>query len=284
MTHSTVSPALLRKARTTAVNAAMQAGRIIMSNLGKKVTVDEKQRHDFVTRVDKEAESAIIAIIQRAFPGHEILAEESGLQKQQTEFRWIIDPLDGTTNFIHGFPLFCVSIALEIQGIISVGVVYEPVRKELFEAVSGQGAYLNGKPVRVSACSDPSRALLATGFPYRDFRLVDNYMDLFKYFMSHSAGVRRPGSAAMDLCYLACGRLDGFWELFLNPWDVAAGVLIIKEAGGQLSDFSGGNNYVYHGNIIGSNGNIHDWMVDAARNYFGNHLNSFDGMKYDNNT
>lgn len=274
------TPHFLRKAKTVAVNAALKAGRIITSYTGKNLSVNEKRLHDFVTQADKESEEAIIKTIRSAFPDHDILAEESGLHKQSSECRWIIDPLDGTTNFIHGLPLYCVSIALEINGVISVGVVYEPVRKELFSAVSGRGAFLNGKPIRVSECSEPSKALLATGFPYRDYSMIENYLQLFKYFMTHSAGIRRPGSAALDLCYLACGRVDGFWELFLNPWDVAAGAVIIAEAGGALSDFNGGNNYIYGGNIIGSNKSMHPWMIAAARDHFSEHLNQLGNLGY----
>ncbi len=275
------TPHFLRNAKSVAVNAALMAGRIISSYTGKNLSVEKKQQHDFVTQADKESENAIIKTIRRAFPDHDILAEESGLHKHSSVYRWIIDPLDGTTNFIHGLPLYCVSIALEISGVITVGVVNEPIRKELFTAVSGQGAYLNGKRIRVSDCGDPSRALLATGFPYRDYSMVENYLQLFKYFITHSAGVRRPGSAALDLCYLACGRVDGFWELFLNPWDVAAGSIIITEAGGSLSDFNGGKNYIYGGNIIGSNNHLHPWMIAAARDYFSEHMNLLSNPKPD---
>ncbi len=267
-----LSPHFLRKVKATAVSSALMAGRYILSSVGGSFTVDEKQKHDFVTEVDRKAETIIIEKIRSAFPDHDILAEESGLHRQTSDFRWIIDPLDGTTNFIHGFPFFCVSIALEISGKITIGVVFEPVRKELFSAVAGHGAFLNGRPIRISACGSPSQALLATGFPYRDYRMMDDYMHLFEYFMKNSAGVRRPGSAAMDLCYLACGRIEGFWELYLNPWDVAAGSLIIQEAGGTITDFSGGMNYLYHGNILGSNGKIHSWMLEAAKKYFEDRL------------
>lgn len=266
------SLAFLRQAQTIAVNAAKKASRVILSYLGKALSVDEKKKHDFVTAADRAAEEVIIQTIRRAFPDHDILAEESGQKQNNSRFRWIIDPLDGTTNFIHGFPFFCVSIALETDGCVEMGVVFDPNRNECFSAIVGQGAFLNGKKIHVSECSDPSNALLATGFPYRDYSHAEPYLSLFKYYMTHSAGIRRPGSAALDLCYLACGRIDGFWELYLKPWDVAAGSVIIQEAGGLLSDFSGGANYIYGGNIIGANQSLHAWMIAAAQDSFRNFL------------
>ncbi len=258
-----------KNARSVAVGAAMQAGRILSEYAGKTIRIDAKQHHDFVTEVDQRSEEAIIQYIRRAFPGHDILAEESGADPKGGDYRWIIDPLDGTTNFIHGMPMYAVSIALEVAGDLTVAVVYEPVRRELFVAEKGRGAYLNDRRLSVSRTSTLSRCLLATGFPFRDFSLVDDYLKSFRYFMSHVSGIRRAGSAALDLCYLACGRFDGFWELNLKPWDMAAGVLIIREAGGLVTSPSGGTDFLYRGNIVGSNGLIHPWMLEAFRELIG---------------
>lgn len=257
-----------RNARTVAIGAALQAARIIMDYFGKTVQIDAKQHHDFVTEVDRRSEETIIQYIHRAFPDHEILAEESGCHTNVSPYRWIIDPLDGTTNFIHGMPMFAVSIALEVEGDLKVGVVYEPIRKEMFVAEKGKGAFLNDRKIAVSKTSEHAHCLLATGFPFRNFDMLDDYLRLFKFFMMHVSGIRRPGSAALDLCYLACGRFDGFWELNLNPWDMAAGALIIKEAGGTITRFNGGDGFLYRGHVIGSNGLIQSWMLDAAREAF----------------
>lgn len=254
-----------RNALHVAVGAAMQAGRVIMDGYGKVLQVEAKQHHDFVTEVDKDAEASIIKYIRRAFPDHEILAEESGRHENVNACRWIIDPLDGTTNFIHGMPMFAVSIALEVGGELTAGAVYEPVRKELFTAEKNKGAFLNGRKISVSSEAEKSRCLLATGFPFRNYELLDEYLKIFKSFMTQVSGIRRPGSAALDLCYLACGRYDGFWELNLKPWDIAAGTLIIQEAGGVITDFSGRKDFLYKGNVIGSNSKIHSWMLDAVR-------------------
>jgi len=263
-----------RNAQTVALGAAMRASRIIMSNYGKTLQIDAKLHNDFVTHVDRQAEEAIIQHIGRAFPGHEILAEESGAKELKSDYRWIIDPLDGTTNFIHGIPMFAVSIALEIRGTLSLGVVHEPVRKELFTAEIGKGAFLNGRKISVSKTVEKSHCLLATGFPFRAFTFLDDYLAIFKYFMTQTSGIRRPGSAALDLCYLACGRFDGFWELNLKPWDIAAGALIIKESGGSITDVSGGDRFLEKGNVVGSNGKIHDWMLNTMAEVFKERLNS----------
>lgn len=258
-----------RNAKSAAVGAALQAGRIISDYFGKAIQIDEKRKNDFVTEVDKSSEEAIIKYLHRAFPTHEILAEESGRHQRASECRWIIDPLDGTTNFIHGMPMFCVSIALEVAGELEVGVVYEPVRKELFVAERGHGAFLNDRKISVSANIEKPRCLLATGFPFKNFDFMDDYLSIFKAFMTQTAGIRRAGSAALDLCYLACGRFDGFWELNLNPWDMAAGTLMIREAGGKITNFSGGNNFLYRGNVIGSNSVLHEWMLSTVRDTIG---------------
>jgi myo-inositol-1(or 4)-monophosphatase len=257
--------AIPRNALHVAVGAAMQAGRAIMEGYGKALQIEAKQHHDFVTEVDKSSEAAIIKYIHRAFPDHEILAEESGKHENVNACRWIIDPLDGTTNFIHGMPMFAVSIALEVEGILTAAAVYEPVRKELFTAEKNKGAFLNGRKISVSTVSDKSRCLLATGFPFRNYELLDEYLQIFKSFMTQVSGVRRPGSAALDLCYLACGRYEGFWELNLKPWDIAGGTLIIQEAGGTITDFAGRNDFLYRGNVIGSNSKIHAWMLETVQ-------------------
>lgn len=262
-----------KNAVNVAVGAAMQAGRVIMESYGKVLQVEAKQHHDFVTEVDKRSEESIIRFVQRAFPSHEILAEESGQHQNVNACRWIIDPLDGTTNFIHGVPMFAVSIGLEVEGELTVGVVYEPVRKELFVAEKNKGAFLNNRKISVSSVTDRSRCLLATGFPFRYYELLDDYLKIFKSFMMQTSGIRRPGSAALDLCYLACGRFDGFWELNLKPWDIAAGTLIIKEAGGLVTDFAGQSNFLYKGNVIGSNTLIHPWMLDTVKDVLHDKIN-----------
>jgi myo-inositol-1(or 4)-monophosphatase len=260
-----------RQARSVAIGAALQAGRVIMEGYGQIERVDEKQHHDFVTDVDHRSEKAVIQHIRRAFPDHAILAEESGAQYEHT-CRWIIDPLDGTTNFIHGIPMFAVSIALEIAGELQLGVVYEPVRKELFVAEKGCGATLNDRRIYVSSHRTLSHCLLATGFPFRTLDHVDGYLRIFRSVMTQVSGIRRPGSAALDLCYLAAGRVDGFWELNLSPWDIAAGALMIEEAGGRITRFNGDPGFLYRGHVIGSNGLIHDWLLDEARRAFGDQI------------
>ena len=262
-----------RNVLSVATGAALQAGRIIMEGYGNVREVQTKQYHDFVTEIDKRSEECIIQHLERAFPSHGILAEESGASERSGSFRWIIDPLDGTTNFIHGIPLFAVSIALEVEGVLEVGVVYEPIRKELFTAQRGRGAFLNDRKIRVSKTNDLQRCVMATGFPFRNFDLIDGYLKSFRRFMTEVSGIRRPGSAALDLCYLAAGRYDGFWELNLNPWDMAAGALLIREAGGKITTFSGGDDFLARGNVVGSNTLIHDWMLGLLRESFEENIN-----------
>ena len=237
-----------------AVRAARSAGGVIIRNLGKleSLTIHSKDRNDFVTEVDQKAEQEIISILRRAFPDHGILAEESGV-REGNDFEWIIDPLDGTTNFLHGFPQFAVSIALRHKGRLEQGVVYDPMRQELFTATRGGGAMLNDRRIRVAKRDSLEGALLGTGFPFKSQQHLDAYLDMFRALFPRTAGIRRPGSAALDLAYVAAGRLDGFWELGLNIWDMAAGVLLIQEAGGLSSDFVGGHNYLESGNIVAGN-------------------------------
>ncbi len=250
--------------RTVAVAAAQQAGKIIADGYRTEFRVDFKgATTNLVTEVDRKAESAIIEALRQAFPDHQILAEEGGEgSRQKSPYKWIVDPLDGTTNFAHGFPAFCVSIGLEVDGRVELGVVYDPLRQELFEAEAGKGAFLNGERLRVSQAAALDRALLVTGFAYdQEGRRMN--LDHFSRFVLKAQGIRRTGSAAIDLCYVASGRVDGFWELKLYPWDVAAGSLIVAEAGGRVTNFAGQPFSIYTDNIVASNGKIHQAMVDV---------------------
>ncbi len=237
---------------TIAIKAARRAGSIInrASFDLDKLTVEQKAPSDYVSEVDRAAEQAIIQILHDAYPQHSILAEESGLTDKNSEYQWIIDPLDGTTNFLHGFPQYCVSIALAIKGVVTHGVIFDPVRNELFTATKGAGAFMNDRRMRVSKTLYIKDALIGTGFPYKEFGNVDRYMAIFKDMMQKSAGIRRPGAAALDLAYVACGRYDGFWEAGLNPWDVAAGGLFILESGGLIADFKGDSNWLNDGTVV----------------------------------
>ena len=234
-----------------AVTAARAAGSIIVRYLDRVDTLDVATKHmnEFVTQVDKEAEAIIIADIRKAYPNHAILAEESGAAGD-SEYRWIIDPLDGTTNYLHGFPQFCVSIALEHRGRLEQGVVFDPLRQELFTASRGAGARLNDRRIRVSRQNALEGSLLGTGFPFRGDYDLDTYLETMRALVPKSAGVRRAGAAALDLAYVAAGRLDGFWEFGLEPWDMAAGVLLIREAGGLVTDADGDEHYMDSGNIV----------------------------------
>jgi myo-inositol-1(or 4)-monophosphatase len=234
-----------------AVAAARAAGSIIVRYLDRVDTLDVATKHmnEFVTEVDREAEAIIIADIRKAYPNHAILAEESGAAGD-SEYRWIIDPLDGTTNYLHGFPQFCVSIALEHRGRLDQGVVFDPLRQELFLASRGAGARLNDRRIRVSRQSGLEGSLLGTGFPFRGAYDLDTYLETMRALVPKSAGVRRAGAAALDLAYVAAGRLDGFWEFGLEPWDMAAGVLLIREAGGLVTDADGDERYMESGNIL----------------------------------
>ncbi|HSD42213.1 MAG TPA: inositol monophosphatase family protein [Burkholderiales bacterium] len=234
-----------------AVKAARRAGSVINRAARdlEGVTVTRKRQNDFVTEVDHEAEAAIIEVLRRAYPGHAILAEESGAHGI-SEYEWIIDPLDGTTNFIHGFPQYAVSIALRHRGVLEQAVVYDPGRNELFTATRGRGAFLNDRRIRVSKRAKLAEALIGTGFPFRDLQHLDEYMAAFKLVTRETAGIRRAGAAALDLAYVAAGRLDGFWEIGLAAWDMAAGALLILEAGGLVSDFDGESNYLDRGSIV----------------------------------
>jgi myo-inositol-1(or 4)-monophosphatase len=237
---------------TIAIKAARRAGQIINRaslDLGQ-LRVTQKQQNDFVTEVDRAAEGAIIEVLRDAYPGHGILAEESGASGEDAEYQWIIDPLDGTTNFIHGFPQYAVSIAQAHKGVLQHAVVFDPNRNELFTASKGSGAFLNDKRIRVSKQAKLDAALIGTGFPYRMFDHADAYMAIFRELTRKTAGLRRPGAASLDLAYVAAGRLDGFWEFGLSPWDMAAGALLIAEAGGLVADLAGEDRYLATGNIV----------------------------------
>jgi myo-inositol-1(or 4)-monophosphatase len=250
----------------TAVKAARRGASVInrASFDIDRLKVSEKQQNDFVTEVDRAAEQAIIEVLQTAYPDHAILAEESGPSANlhdENENVWIIDPLDGTTNFIHGFPQYCVSIALQQRGQITQAVVYDPTRNDLFTASKGGGAYLNEKRIRVAKRDKMAEALIGTGFPYRDMQGLEQYIGMFRVMTQKCAGLRRPGAAALDLAYVACGRLDGFFEKGLQPWDVAAGSLLITEAGGIVGNFSGESEYIYHGDVLAGSPRIFGQLV-----------------------
>jgi len=249
-----------------AVRAARSAGNVIIRNLGKLDTlaIHTKDRNDFVTEVDRQAEQEIIFILRKAFPGHGILAEESGVQEGD-EYQWIIDPLDGTTNFLHGFPQFAVSIALRHKGRMEQAVIYDPLRQELFTASRGAGATLNDRRIRVTKRNTLEGSLLGTGFPFKSQQHLDTYLDMFRALFPQVAGIRRAGSAALDLAYVASGRLDGFWEIGLSIWDMAAGVLLIQESGGLSSDFSGGDNHLESGNIVAGNPKLFAEILKTIR-------------------
>ena len=234
-----------------AVKAARRAGNIInRSSLQlEQLAVQTKSANDFVTEVDQAAEAAIIEVLREAYPDHGILAEESG-QSGDSEYQWIIDPLDGTTNFIHGFPQYAISIALARNEVIEQAVIFDPTRNELFTATKGRGAFLNDRRIRVSKRTRLNESLIGTGFPFRELDNVDAYLAMFKDLTQKTAGIRRPGAASLDLAYVACGRLDGFWEMGLQPWDMAAGALLIQEAGGLISDLAGEAAYLETGNVV----------------------------------
>jgi len=249
-----------------AIAAARAAGHIIIRYINRvdSVSVAGKRRNDFVREVDRLAEREIINVIRRAYPRHAILAEESGAHGDD-EYRWIIDPLDGTTNFLRGFPHYAVSIALDHRHRPQLGVVYDPFKEELFTAFRGAGATLNSRRIRVSQAAGLSGALLGTGIPYRPDQNLDAYLATLKALLPDTAGVRRAGSAALDLAYVACGRLDGFWEFCLKPWDFSAGVLLVQEAGGMVGDMSGGQDFVNTGNVLAASPKPFKEMVRALR-------------------
>ena len=261
------APTAMHPMLTTAVKAARRAGNVI--NRGARdldlLKVSSKGPKDFVSEIDHAAEAAIVETLLGAYPTHAILAEEGTAKGEnaQAEYVWIIDPLDGTTNFLHGFPQYCVSIALEHRGIVTQGVIYDPVRNDLFTATRGRGAFLNDRRIRVSKRHHLRDCLIGTGFPFRDGSFLDTYLAMMKEMITHTAGLRRPGAAALDLAYVAAGCYDGFFEVGLNPWDVAAGSLLVLEAGGLIGDLSGEGDYLRGGQVIAANPKIFAQMVQA---------------------
>jgi len=256
---------------TIAVKAARRAGNVI--NRGARdldlLTVSSKGPKDFVSEVDREAERQIVDTLLAAYPDHAILAEEGTAKgaNASAENLWIIDPLDGTTNFLHGFPQYCVSIALSHRGQVTQAVIYDPCRNDLFTATRGRGAYLNDHRIRVSRRTHLRECLIGTGFPFRDGSYLDTYLRMMKTMIESTAGLRRPGAAALDLAYVAAGFYDGFWEVGLNPWDVAAGSLLVQEAGGLIGDLSGNGDYLHGGQVIAANPKVFAQMVNALAPY-----------------
>ena len=256
---------------STAVKAARRAGSVI--NRGARdldrLTITTKGPKDFVSEVDRAAEAAIVEVLHDTYPDHAILAEEGTAKgaNAEAEYLWIIDPLDGTTNFLHGLPQYCVSIALQHKRQITQGVIYDPVRNDLFTATRGRGAFLNDHRMRVSRRQHLRDCLVGTGFPFRDGTDLETYIKMMRVMMTETAGLRRPGSAALDLAYVAAGYYDGFWEIGLNPWDVAAGSLLIIEAGGLVGDLLGDDAYLYGGQVIGANPRIFAQMVKVLSPY-----------------
>jgi myo-inositol-1(or 4)-monophosphatase len=252
---------------TTAIDAAKLAGRFLKQHAGKARNIQQKsgEEKNLVTEIDKKSEEIIIETIGKHHPTHDILAEESGKKGASSEYRWIIDPLDGTTNFTHGLPVFCVSIGLEWKGELIVGVIYDPNLDELFTAEKGKGAYLNGRRLKVSETLKLESSLLVTGFPYNITENPNHAVEHFIHFLMKAQGVRRMGSAAIDLAYIAAGRFDGFWEVALHPWDMAAGALLVQEAGGILTNFSGNPLNIYQKELVATNGHIHHAVLDVLQ-------------------
>jgi myo-inositol-1(or 4)-monophosphatase len=246
-----------------AIEAAQEAGQMLKANLNVSREIHYKGDVDLVTNFDNRSQKMIFDHLYTNFPEHDFIAEEGLDQRKGGDFRWIFDPLDGTTNYAHRFPIFTVSIALEWEGQVVIGVVYDPMRNEIFTGMRGEGAFLNGERIKVSDTQDLDKSLVATGFPYDLRESSNNNIAHFNNFLLRVQAIRRCGSAAMDLCYVACGRFDGFWELKLKPWDVAAAALIVDEAGGRVSDFQDGEFNIYKQETLGSNGLIHQQMVDT---------------------
>lgn len=255
----------------TAVEAVVRAGDLQIARFGQAIEVSKKGRIDLVTEIDLAVERMFRAMVAERFPDHDVLAEELGgaTERPSGRYCWIFDPLDGTTNYAHGLPIFCASLGLEIDGRLEVAAVYDPSRRELFTAERGQGAFLNGRPIRVSRAITLLDSVLVTGFPYNvhDPAAAGPVLDLFGEFILRAQAVRRLGSAALDVCYVAAGRMDGFWEERLKPWDVAAGALIVEEAGGRITGIDGGPFDVRQPSLIASNGLVHDEMVSTVMQY-----------------
>ncbi len=250
-----------------AVAAAREAGRFLMENVGRVKRIESKkgEERNLVSEIDRGSEERIIRMIRSRFPTHQILAEESGESSSSDEYKWVIDPLDGTTNYLHGLPIFSVTIAIERRGEVVAGVTYDPNQDELFSAEKGSGAFVNGRRLSVSSTSRLIDSLLITGFPYDIAVNPDHAVEHFCNFLMEARGVRRLGSAAMDLAYVAAGRFDGFWEVNLNPWDMATGALLVEEAGGRITDFFGNPSSIYRKQVLASNGALHDAMVAVLK-------------------
>jgi len=265
----------MHPALNIAVKAARRAGQIInrASNDIDLLKVVAKQQSDFVTEVDRAAEAAIIETLREAYPNHGILAEESGTTVgRDEEYQWIIDPLDGTTNFIHGVPQYAISIALAHRGQVTQAVVFDPNRNELFTATKGAGAFLDDRRIRVGKRTKLQEALIGTGFPYRSFDHVDAYLAIFKELTQSCAGIRRPGAASLDLAWVACGRMDGFWEFGLAPWDMAAGALLVSEAGGLVTDLAGEPEYLESGNVVAGSPKVFAQLLQTVQGNKGSQL------------
>jgi myo-inositol-1(or 4)-monophosphatase len=256
-----------------ATRAARSAGRVLMRYYEQtdQLRISAKSRNDFVSEVDRNAEQAIIRELRSKYPDHAIVAEESG-RHSGNDYQWIIDPLDGTTNYLHGFPQFSISIALLYRGRLEHGLVYDPLHEEMFTASRGEGALLNDRRLRVSDRSGLDGALIGTGIPFRDLRHLDAYLGMLKVLVRDTAGIRRPGSAALDFAYLAAGRLDGFWELGLSQWDFAAGALLVREAGGVVTDLAGGDRFLQTGNVIAGSVKVHQAMQAQIRPFLSERL------------
>ena len=252
----------------TAVKAARKAAGIISraSFDVDKLTIRKKRQNDFVSEVDEAAEEAIVRVLHEAYPDHGILAEEGGTRDSpKSDYLWVIDPLDGTTNFLHGFPQYCVSIGLLHKGKPTQAVIYDPNRNELFTATKGVGAYLNDRRIRVSRTDRLEDALMGTGFPFREVGHLDDYLRMFKNVTMATSGIRRPGAAALDLAWVACGRIDGFWEMGLSPWDMAAGALLVREAGGLIGDLDGNEGFLDSGRVVATNAKLFSAMLQLLK-------------------
>jgi myo-inositol-1(or 4)-monophosphatase len=260
---SGLDPVLLRDA---AIAFAREAGAVLREGFGRTHVAEHKGAIDLVTEFDKRSEAVILARIAERFPGHRVLAEESGAAGEAGAVRWVIDPLDGTTNFAHNYPFFCVSIGVEVDGRMTAAAIYDPIRDEMFAAAASHGATLNGVPIHVSRVSALVDALLVTGFPYDVREHPDRHLAPFRAFLTRAQALRRDGSAALNLAYLAMGRFDGFWELWLSPWDLAAGTLIVREAGGTVTRWNGTEFSIEGRELLASNGHLHAEMIEVLAN------------------
>jgi myo-inositol-1(or 4)-monophosphatase len=258
-----MTESLSESALVAARGAALEAGEVLLRyHISKDFQISKKGPINLVTEADVAAEHVVVKRIRESFPNHQILAEEQGELEGDPRFRWLIDPLDGTTNYAHGYPMFCVSIGLQVEGEVELGVIYNPVSREMFSARKGHGAFLNDKQIHVSAESSLPDSLLVTGFSYDRDEIKKN-LRLFEAMMMRSRAVRRDGSAAMDMCAVACGRFDGFWEISLHPWDVAAGKIIVEEAGGCVTAFDGSPCTIYDRELLASNGQLHQALSEV---------------------